>query len=106
MRSPAGICTVSVVEFTNVAFSDKPFHSATLLEAKPVPETVIVTDGLPATAEDGLSAVIAGPAAAGVIVNVLAFDWPPEGLPTVICAVPAVPRRITGTCAVRVVGFT
>ena len=74
MRSPAVICAVTVVELTYLVTSDKPFHSATIPLAKPIPAIVTFTDGLPAGAEDGFTDVIEGPATAGVMVKVLAFD--------------------------------
>jgi hypothetical protein len=67
---------------------------------------VIVTDGLPAGAEDGLTDVIAGPATGGgLMVNVTAFEVvPPEF--TVTLALPAIAIRLADTEAVNRVALT
>lgn len=57
-RSLAGICAVSVVEFTKVVLNDNPFSCAPVPLVKPNPVIVMSKDGLPAVAEDGFTAVI------------------------------------------------
>jgi len=68
-----------------------------------VPFTVNVNCGPPAVAQVGLVEVIVGDA---VIVNVTAFDVPPQGVITVIEAVPAVAISEAGTVAVSCVEET
>ena len=54
-RSLAGICAVSVVEFTKVVLSDKPFNCALVLLVKPDPVIVTSKDAIPAVAEGGFT---------------------------------------------------
>ena len=68
-----------------------------------MPFTVSVNCGPPAEAHVGLSEPIVGTAR---IVNVTALDVPPQGLNTVIEAVPAVAMRAAGTVAVSCVAET
>jgi hypothetical protein len=78
--------------------SDKPFHSATLPLAKPVPVIVTVTDGLPAGAEDGLTEVIAGAVveAAMAIEKLCADDTLPAGSVAVTLKLNGLPVAVVG----------
>ena len=68
-----------------------------------MPFTVNVNCSPPAVAQLGVVEVIVG---VGLIVNVTAFDVPPQGVTTVIDAVPAVAMRAAGTVAVSCVAET
>jgi hypothetical protein len=94
----AGTVAVSWVEETNVVASDEPFQFTREPESKFVPFTVNVNCGPPGATQVGLSEPMVGIA---LIVNVTAFDVPPQGLgfTTVIKAVPGLTIRFAGTLA-------
>jgi hypothetical protein len=86
-----------------VVSSDKLFHSATLPLTKPVPEIVIVTDGLPTGAEEGLMDEITGAGVEGAMIEIeklcgadtlpnasLAVTLKLKGLPTAVVGSPLI----------------
>jgi len=99
----AGTVAVSCVVETKAVVSGLPFQFTVEPEMKFVPFTDSVNCGPPAVAHVGLSEPIVGTA---LIVNVAAFEVPPQELTTVIEAVPAVAISAAGTVAVSCVADT
>ena len=89
--------------FTNVVGNADPFQFTTAPEANPVPFTVRVKPEPPAAAEDGLSELIAGPAA---IVNGKKLLVKNSGDVAEMVAVPGAAIKSGVTCAVKVVLLT
>ncbi len=109
VRSLAGIVAVREVALTNSVDRAAPFHCTTEPAMKLEPLTVNVKPGLPAAAELGLRAVIAGTGLADeLMVKLSGADVPPPGagLNTVTAALPAVVRSLAGIVAVREVALT
>lgn len=95
------------MELRNIVGRFTPFHRTSEPVTKPLPLTVNVNDGLPATIELGTSAVIAGVGLTMLMDS--AFDVPPPkpsalgGVTTVTLAVPAFNISVAGICAVACV---
>ena len=103
--SLAGMAASNRVLETKVVGRSLPFQRTTELLTKFVPVMVRVKPPLPATAEDGLMAVIVGTGLLAWMVKVAVLDVPPPGagLKTVTFAVPAVATSLAGIVAVSTV---
>jgi len=98
---PAGTVAVSWLAVTKVVESVDPPHSTTAPGVKPLPVTVRVNPGPPATTDGGLRPVIWRLDDCGLMVRMTALEVPERpGLITVTIAVPGTVNRLAGTCAV------
>ena len=85
--------------------SADPFHKTCEAEMKPVPATVRLNAGLPATVLDGDKDVKVGAGFGATILKLSPAEVPPPGwgLRTVTVADPAAAKSDAGTCACRLV---
>ena len=98
----AGTVAVNCVALTYVVVNAVPFHFTTAPEANPLPFTVNVKAGPPATTGSGLSELIAG---GGLMVNVAPLEVKPLET-TVTVGVPCDAIRLADTEAVNCVALT
>src|SRR5256885_17074967 len=93
----AGTGAVSCVELANVVGRALPFQATAAPGSKPMPSTVSVKAGPPATTEAGEIEPIAAP---GAIVKAAGGEIVPPTA-TVTCAVPGAARKLAGLAARR-----
>lgn len=100
----AATLAVSCVPVTKVVASKEPFHTIAEFAAKFEPFTVMVNDGPPGAAEEGLSEDSTGGGVADTV-NTCAFDVRLPGLLTVMLTDAAAVMRLALTLAISCVGL-
>jgi hypothetical protein len=96
VTSVAGIAAVREVEVPKVVGRSEPFHRTVEPETKPLPVTVRVNAGEPATALVGLIELVAGEGLLGASTVNGALEPELSGLPLVLVAVITTPDAATG----------